>query len=65
MRGRHYGTCARCGKGGLDLNQAHYGTQGVLNEQGAPPATPMHGPCWEAWFEETRGRPPAFKGTRL
>lgn len=61
--GHHGFVCVRCKQGG-DLRRAYYGNSGPLNRAGAPPPSPMHGPCWEAWFEETRGRAPLFKGMR-
>lgn len=59
----HAALCIECG-GGLDLDKAHYGTDGPLSDDGAPPASPMHGACWEAWWTRTRGRPPAFSSNR-
>jgi hypothetical protein len=60
----HDGLCVECGRG-LDLNVARYGSDGPLNDDGAPPASPMHEACWEAWWVRTRGRPRAFPAKRV
>lgn len=53
-----YKPCAACGKAFLGDNVPHYTNEHPGVSRG------VCGPCWEAWFEDSHGRPPAFKGTR-